>query len=283
MLDWPLSAPLCRSASPAAVSAVAAMRIGLIGDGGISRSIRATLATSSGLDIEVSGVLSRHPNPERHGHCPSLASLLASRPSVIVECASHEALSVHGEAVLRAGVSLIAVSIGALADSVLHRRLHDAAIRGSARLMLAPGAIGGIDALAAARLGGLERVCYRGRKPPSAWLGSPAERLIDLSSVVQPTVFYRGNAREAAQRYPKNSNVAATVALAGVGFDRTEVELVADPTIERNVHELSFEGSDGCFRMSMEGVPSPENPKTSLLTAHSIVRILAAMVLPVVI
>jgi aspartate dehydrogenase len=267
------------------MSPAAPLRIGLIGDGGISRSVRTTLATLSRLDFEIVGLLSRR--AVAAGASPHFAAsideLLNSRPDVVVECASHEAVHAYGEAVLRSGVALIVVSIGALADAGLQRRLEDTAGSARAKLILAPGAIGGIDALAAARFGGLERVCYRGRKPPLAWRGTPAEQLLELGAVTEPTVIYRGNAREAARRYPKNSNVAATVALAGLGFEGTEVELLADPTVERNVHELSFEGNDGHFEMTMVGVPSPENPKTSMLTAHSVVRILAALRLPVVI
>jgi aspartate dehydrogenase len=260
-----------------------AMRVGLIGDGGISRSVRAALGANPTVDIEICGVLTRRPDGGIPEHCADVRALLDSGPTVVVECAGHEAVSAYGEAVLLAGVSLIAVSVGALAEEKLHRRLLEAAVAGSARLIVAAGAIGGIDALAAARFGGLERVCYRGRKPPHAWQGTPAEHLIDLSTITEPTTFYRGSARDAARSYPKNSNVAATVALAGLGFERTEVELLADPTVERNVHELAFEGSDGRFEMTMEGVPSPENPRTSMLTAHSIVRILASMVSPVIV
>lgn len=259
------------------------MRVGLIGDGGIARSVRATLGANSAVGVEICGVLTRRPDPGNPERCADVRTLLDRGPAVVVECAGHEAVSAHGEAILLADVSLIVVSVGALADAKLHGRLLEAVGAGSARLIVAPGAIGGIDALAAARFGGLERVCYRGRKPPRAWQGTPAERLIDLSAVTEPTTFYRGTARDAAQSYPKNSNVAATVALAGLGFERTEVELLADPTVQRNVHELAFEGCDGRFEMRMEGVPSPENPRTSMLTAHSIVRILVSMVSAVII
>jgi aspartate dehydrogenase len=261
----------------------APLRIGFLGDGGISRSVRATLATLPNVPVEISAVLSRHRNDANAHIVGDIEGLLASGPNVVVECASHEAVSAYGETVLRRGVSLMVVSIGSLADAGLYDRLRDAALAGDAKLILAPGAIGGIDALAAARFGGLDRVCYRGRKPPLAWRNTPAEKLLDLAALSEPTSFYRGNARQAAQTYPKNSNVAAMVALAGLGFDRTEVELLADPTIQRNVHELSFDGADGHFEMSICGMPSPDNPKTSMLTAHSIVRMLVAMRAPVVI
>jgi aspartate dehydrogenase len=258
------------------------LRIALIGDGGISRSVRATIAALAESILQVKAVLSRRATGDDVVTVTDLESLLAASPDVVVECASHEAVAAYGETILRRGVPLVIVSAGALADGDLYYRLNMAARAGRTRLIVAPGAVAGIDALAAARLGGVHRVSYRGLKPPTAWLGTPAEKLLDLTAVTTPTVFYRGNAREAARAYPKNSNVAATIAMAGVGFERTEVELVADPTVPHNVHELSFDAVDGRFHTTSIGMPSPSNPKTSMLTAHSVVRILTAMRSPVV-
>ena len=250
------------------------LRVGLIGDGGISRSIRSTLARMPEVSIEIRAVLARRTGTGPIPVVTSLAALLAEQLDVVVECASHEAVASYGTAVLRAGVPLLVVSIGSLSDAPLYEALRAAAVHGRSRIVLPAGAIGGIDALAAARLGGLTRVHYRGRKPPLAWRGTPAERLLDLAAVSEPQTFYRGNAREAARLYPRNANVAATIALAGLGFDRTEVELVADPATRHNVHELSFDGADGQFNAQIRGVPSAENAKTSMLTARSVARML---------
>lgn len=258
------------------------LRVALIGDGGISRSVRASIAALVEPMLRVDAVLSRRATGDDPLRVADIQALLAMSPEVIVECASHEAVAAYGEMILGAGVPLVIVSVGALADVDLYYRLNMAARAGRTRLIIASGAVAGIDALASARIGGLQRVRYRGLKPPAAWRGTPAEELLDLGAVASPTVFYRGNAREVALAYPKNSNVAATIALAGIGFERTEVELVADPTAPRNAHELSFEGADGRFLTTSIGMPSPDNPKTSMLTARSVVRILTAMRAPVV-
>jgi len=244
------------------------LRIGFIGHGAIACGAIAVL----GEGFELCGHLVRPGRGDGALAVERLDDLLARRPDVVVECAGHEAVRLHGAQVLRAGVALMVVSIGALADPALERDLAQAAAQGQARLILPAGAIGGIDALTAARLGGLASVTYRARKPAPAWAGSPAETIVELGSLTQPTTFFRGTAREAALAFPKNSNVAATVALAGVGFDATQVELVADPHSTRNLHEICFEGADGAFRFEIEGRPSPDNPKTSLLTAHSVAR-----------
>lgn len=253
------------------------LRVALIGDGGISRSVRATLTELADPGIHVTAVLKRGITSNEPLAVTDVDALLGTKPGVVIECAGHSAVTAHGETILRAGVTLVIVSAGALADVEVEQRLQAAAIEGGGRLLIASGALAGIDALAAARFGGLQRVRYRGLKPPVAWKGTQAETLLDLTTLTEPTVFYRGNARDAARAYPKNSNVAATIAMAGIGFDATEVELVADPTVERNVHELWFQGADGQFRTTSIGMPSRDNPKTSALTAHSVVRILTSM------
>lgn len=254
------------------------IRFGLIGYGGIAQTVLDTLQDEP--DVSVAAVLVRPGRDieERPGVpvVETLNALLASGPDIVGECAGHTALAEMGPAVLRAGVDLVAVSIGALADADLHAELIASAEAGGSRLILPAGAIGAVDALAAARFGGLARVCYRSRKPPGAWAGSPAEDSHDLPALTVPTVLYAGTAREAARLYPKNANVAATVALAGLGFDDTQVELVADPSVTDNVHEIEAEGSFGTFSIRLAGKPSPANPKTSMLTALSMSRALAA-------
>ncbi|WP_159997752.1 aspartate dehydrogenase [Roseomonas sp. 18066] len=209
---------------------------------------------------------------ERHGVVTALPALLAARPDFVAECAGHAAVRDHAEAILRAGIPLAVIAIGALADQALHDRLLAAAEAGGAPLILPPGAVGGIDALVAARLSGLEEVVYSGRKPPQAWRGTAAEALLDLDAVVEPVVFYEGSARGAARDYPQNANVAATVALAGAGFEATRVRLVADPSITRNVHEVSVRSAAADFTIRLEGRPSPANPKTSLTAGLSLAR-----------
>ena len=140
------------------------------------------------------------------------------------------------------------------------------------RLLLPAGAIGGVDWLAAARLAGLRQVTYRSRKPPLAWAGSAAEQQLDLGALTQAVTFFRGSAREAALQYPRNANVAATVALAGLGFEGTTVEMIADPLAGGNVHEIEAEGAGGLMNTRLVGLPDPHNPRTSLMTAYSVVR-----------
>ena len=194
------------------------------------------------------------------------------RPDLVVECAAHAAIESHVLPALAAGLPCAVVSVGALSTPGLAERLEQAARAGGTQVRLLSGAIGAIDALAAARIGGLDTVRYTGRRPPKAWKGTPAEDVCKLDDVATPTPIFEGTAREAAARFPKNANVAATIALAGLGLDITRVTLVADPGVDQNVHELQAEGAFGSLALTMRGKPLAANPKTSALTVFSVVR-----------
>jgi len=252
----------------------------LIGYGGIARDVVAALREAD-AKVEIVGALCRPGRAEGARSAlagtavvESLPDLLARKPVVVAEVAGQQAVAEHGAAVLRRGFDLLVISVGALADAELLARLKTAAHAGHSRILLPAGAIGGLDAIAAMRLGGLQAVRYRSRKPPAAWRGSPAEKVADLDKLAGRTVLYRGSAGEAALLYPQNANVAAAVALAGLGFDKTEVELVADPDAPGNVHEIEAEGVAGSFAIALQGRPSRTNPKTSALAALSVARAL---------
>jgi aspartate dehydrogenase len=253
------------------------MDIALIGHGAIGQYV--TKVIDDDPIIDVRALIMR---PERidavqqavSDSCVVIGDVgdLPAEIDFVVEVAGHAGLQQHGPAVLALGIDLMVVSVGALTDADLLEVLRNAAEKGRSKLLIAPGAIGGIDAIAAARQGGIDRVQYTSRKPPGAWKGTPAEDLCDLDGLTGEKVLFEGPADEAARLYPKNANVAATIALAGAGFANTEVRVVADPDAPGNVHELDIAGAFGRMTLRMEGKPLPDNPKTSSLTAFSVLR-----------
>lgn len=200
-----------------------------------------------------------------------LDELMALGPPMVVECAGHGA--VHGCAaeVLASGTDFLMASVGTLAEAEFAHTLARAAAPGT-RLLIPAGAIAGVDGLLAARTAGLRAVTYSSLKPPKAWAGTPAEEILDLAGTVQATTFFEGTARQAALQYPQNANVGATVALAGLGLDATQVKLIADPGVTDPLGIIEAEGDFGAFRFEIFAYAAPSNPKTSLLTAHSIVH-----------
>ena len=251
------------------------MRIAIIGVGAIGRYVAAK-ASEHGHDIAALLL--------RPGSNAALPPGLAAIPAVdsvaalpndldqVLECAGHAALRSYGPEILRKGTGLTTVSLGALADQGLHDELLQAASDGGSTLHLASGAIGALDCLRAARIGKLHSVTYTGRKPPQGWQGSPAEAKLNLAGLASGAVtHFNGNARTAATEYPKNANVAAAVALAGVGFDATRVELIADADISDNVHEIQAAGEFGSFRFEIRGRALPDNPRSSALAAMSVI------------
>lgn len=250
------------------------LRIAMIGRGAIATSVMAMLADDARIVFGPHIVSSRSPafDPDA-----------APRPGLIVECAGHGAIRQHVLPALNAGIDALVVSIGALSDPLLAQQLEGAARAGGAQVQLLAGAIGGIDALAAARFAGLDEVVYRGCKPPLAWRGTPAEVAHDLAAIAEPTTIFSGSAREAAARFPKNANVAATVALAGLGLDATRVTLIADPHAAGNLHRIDAKGAFGRLTLELQGEPLAANPKTSALTVLSVVRAITNRVAPMMI
>ena len=256
-------------------------KVALIGGGSIACVI-VRLLTEKHPEIRLVGALGHdldRANERLDGRIPltsSIDELLSWKPTLVVECAGHEALAEHGVMVLRHGIELIVASVGALAKAELEHALRDAASAGRSRIRIPSGAIGGLDALAAARVGGLDVVRYVGRKPIQAWRGTAAERVVDLDKLDEAAAIFEGSAREAALTYPQNANVTAATALAGVGFDATRVTLFADPNARGNEHEIEAEGRFGKLKFSVVNAPLPENPKTSSLAAYSLVRCVVA-------
>ena len=247
-----------------------------IGYGAIGRSVLQRMQGFPGVQINHI-VVSASRVAEVQGQVGDAIRVSTAVPAdatLVLECAGHSALTQHVLPALTRGVECAVLSIGALSEAGLPEQLAQAAQQGNTQVHLLAGAIGAIDAIAAAKLAGLDEVTYTGRKPPTGWKGSPAEHVVALDTLTEPAVILDSTAREAARLYPKNANVAATVSLAGLGLDATRVRLIADPTVIDNIHDVQARGAFGELHITLRGKPLADNPKTSALTVLSALRFL---------
>jgi aspartate dehydrogenase len=263
------------------------MRIALLGAGTIARLILEHLGRGELEGIEVVGMAGRSTSSpgaglaRAHGlpYVVGREQLLALRPQAVVEAASHDAVREHLVPLLDAGVSVIVLSAGALADDSLRAAAERTARRTQAMLYVPSGGIGGLDALQAACAAGVDEVGIQVAKPPRAWRGIPyVEALgIDLDRLSAAYTLFDGAARDGVPHFPQNVNIAAVLSLAGIGFERTRLQVVADPALTHNTHTIRVSGRSGRFTVVLENVPAPDNPKTAWLACFSALAALRAM------
>lgn len=250
------------------------MRVGILGGGVIAR-----LFLEQRLDAEVVAIAGRSESSRgkalaREFGVPfvvGVGPLAAARPEIVIEAASHDAVRESVETLLSAGIAVIVLSGGALCDDALRERLERASRRHRAPLYVPSGGIGGLDALKAACAAGVDEVSIAVTKPPAAWKGIPfVERMkLDLDRLPGPVTLFEGTAREGVPHFPANVNIAAVLSLAGIGFDRTRLKVVADPALRFNTHFITIRGRTGTIELRFESIPSPDNPKTAMLACYS--------------
>ncbi len=204
---------------------------------------------------------------------------LAEIADIVIECAPAAVFDEIADAAVAAGRIFMPLSVG-----VLLRRMDliDQAAASGARIIVPTGALLGLDAVRAAAEGEIHAVTMITRKPPRGLKGAPhIEKLgLDMDAVTEPIKVFDGPARTAAEGFPANINVAVALSLAGIGPDRTTVEIWADPTVTRNTHRIRVEAEAARFEMTIEGVPTPDNPATGRLTPLSVIATLRGLVSP---
>lgn len=207
---------------------------------------------------------------------------LGEAADIVVECAPAAVLRELAEPALAKGRTLIVLSCGALLDNF---DLVDLARRQGGRILVPTGALLGLDAVQGAAVGNIERIHMMTRKPPNGLDGAPylVEHGISVAGLAEAKRVFSGTAREAARGFPANVNVAAALALAGIGPDRTTIEIWADPAVTRNTHRIEVEADAVRLSMQIENVPSIENPKTGRLTPLSVVALLRKLGSPLAI
>jgi aspartate dehydrogenase len=197
---------------------------------------------------------------------------LAEAADIVVECAPSNLVRSIVAPVVGSGKTAIVLSVGALLEN---EDLIDLAKRSGGQIVVPTGALIGLDAVTAAAEGTIRSVRMVTRKPLQGLAGAPhlVENNIDIEGITEPLRIFDGTAREAAKGFPANLNVAVALSLAGIGPDRTRVEIWADPTVTRNTHRIEVDSDSARFSMSIENIPS-ENPRTGRITALSVIACL---------
>ena len=252
------------------------MKICVIGCGAIGTTI--ARAVEDMPDIETTYLTDRSQEcatrlQERTKKVHYVPDIVPVLPEIrlVVEAASQDAARYYTPLALSAGVDTLIMSVGVFQDEEFQSDTFRLAKRKGARIYLPSGAIGGIDALSAASLDVMDEVTLTTTKPPSAFGPSPyleSKGIVAADIRVRTEIFY-GPAREAVRHFPQNINVAATISLAGIGFDKTMIRIVCDPQVKTNEHNIRAKGRFGELDVVTRNVPSPRNPKTSYLAALS--------------
>lgn len=264
------------------------LRLGIAGLGAIGFKVASVVAAGALPGISLAAVSANDRERARQRISGFAAGVpvvalpeLARCCDVIVECVPAAHFRTVAQPAVEAGRIFMPLSVGALLSAM---ELVDLARETGARIVVPTGALIGLDTVRAMAVGEIHEVTLETRKPPAGLAGAPyLERNgIDISVLTEPLCVFRGNAREAAQAFPANVNVAAALALAGAGPERTSVEVWADPDIDRNMQTVRISSDAGEAVMAMRNIPSDENPRTGRIVANSVVASLRRLTDPLV-
>ena len=279
-----MDAAVADKRSPVSASSDA-LKVAIAGFGAIGQVVARRL-DSDIPGLELVAVASRNIDRVRAATAgwrkpPPVESLarLAEVADVVIECLPAAAFMEVAEPALRAGRTLMVASVGQL---LAQPQLKELAAKHGGRIIVPTGALIGLDAVIAAAEGEIRSVTMVTRKPPQGLAGAPylVANNIDVTGLTAPKLVFSGTAREAVKGFPANVNVAAALSLAGIGPDRTTIEVWADPGLGRNKHTITVEADSARFSMTIENVPSAENPRTGKITALSVIAALRKLASP---
>ncbi|HWZ38203.1 MAG TPA: aspartate dehydrogenase [Bradyrhizobium sp.] len=259
-------------------------KVAIVGLGAIGTEVAKALdAGIDGLElaaVSAANIEKHRPWLDKLAKMPATLPIegLADAADIVIECAPSKLVRSIVAPVVSRGKTAIVLSVGALLeneDLIALAKAH------GGQIVVPTGALIGLDAMTAAAVGTIHSVRMVTRKPVAGLLGAPhlVEHKIDIEGITEPLKIFEGSAREAAKGFPANLNVAVALSLAGIGADRTRVEIWADPTVTRNTHHIEVDSDSARFSMGIENIPS-ENPKTGRITALSVIACLRKLRAP---
>lgn len=256
------------------------LRVGIGGLGAIGTAVGRALLAGVVPELALSAVAVRDATSvaRRLGSTVPVLNFeeLAESCDIVVESLPRALFRSIAEPAIAKGRTFVPLSVGALFDEA---DLIETARATGARILVPTGALLGLDAVKAAAEGHITSATIATRKPPAGLIGAPylLEHAIDIEGLTEPLLVFKGSARDAARGFPANVNVAAALSLAGIGPDRTQMEIWADPGVERNTHRIVVEADSARLTMTIENVPTDENPKTGRITALSTLALLRGL------
>jgi aspartate dehydrogenase len=265
------------------------IKLGIGGLGAIGLAVAKRIDAGAVPGISLAAVAVRDADKARNTLAtfrsdPRLVTLagLASAADVVLECLPSAQFGAIAEPAIRSGRIFMPLSVGALLN---HMPLIDLARETGARIIVPTGALLGLDAVRAAAEGKITSARIITRKPPKGLAGAPllVERSINVDDIKEPLRVFEGTAREAIAGFPANVNVAVALSLAGIGPDQTRIEIWADPGVTRNTHTVMLKSDSSDLTMTVENIPSEENPRTGRITGLSVLAALRRLTAPLVI
>jgi len=244
-------------------------KIGIIGFGAIGQEIYKKISKKIINGYNIVGIFSNDINSKnisKNIKCKTFEQLLKKKPNIIIEAASVKACKDYAEITLRNKIDFVCLSVCSFADKFFFKKIFSLTKKINNKVYIPTGAVAGLDAISSASLSKeLRYVKLVQRKPPNVLLS-----ISELKKVNKEVILSRSTARKACKEFPKNSNIAATLAICGIGFDKTKVIVIADPKVKKNIAEIEAFGKFGKLKVILENNLS-SNPKTSRLTAMSII------------
>lgn len=254
-------------------------KIAVIGYGALSKVFLSLFKEHLADDYEINGILIKNEEKRREAEkndyktYKTLEELLLHNPDYVAEFASASAIKEYAVDILNKGVNLIIISVGALEDNSFYDKIQNSAKNSGAKIHIASGAIGGFDLMRTFSLDPNAIAKIQTSKSPESWAGAPYLENKNLSKTEKEIIF-QDNAKKAIKGFPKNVNVAVATSIAVSGVENTQVELISNPKSKDNTHKIFLESKVAKATIEITAKKDLNNPKSSVITAWSVVALL---------